>query len=133
MAAGEGSADTYAPYSAKNDSSAVRIAAMFVLPSLDLAFSWKRRKFGMAMAARIPMMATTIISSMSVKPPRRVWSFVTDHFSLSLGRFDPVDRSPSGRTPAGTGARIPSRRDLEQPLCQFAGGGPVHRQLRDPT
>jgi hypothetical protein len=49
----------------------VRIAARLVLPSLDLAFSWNRRKFGIAMAARIPMMATTIISSMSVKPPLR--------------------------------------------------------------
>src|SRR5215470_6647676 len=93
-AGGDGSADTYPPYSAKYDSSAVRIAARFVLPSLDFAFSWKRRKFGMAMAARMPMMATTIISSMSVKPPRRVWSLVTDLFSLLLGRsFDPVDRS----------------------------------------
>jgi hypothetical protein len=25
----------------------------------------------------MPMMATTIINSMSVKPPRRVWSFFT--------------------------------------------------------
>src|SRR5262245_62139686 len=132
MAAGEGSADTYAPYSAKNDSSAVRIAAMFVLPSLDLAFSWKRRKFGMAMAARIPMMATTIISSMSVKPPRRVWSFVTDLLSLSLGRIDPVERCrPTEPRPD----RLPeSRRGAqEQPLCQRSRAVLAHRQLRGPT
>ena len=50
----------------------MRIAARFVLPSLDFAFSWNRRKFGIAIAARIPMMATTIISSMSVKPLLRL-------------------------------------------------------------
>ena len=31
-------------------------------------FAWNLMKFGTAMAARMPMMATTIISSMSVKP-----------------------------------------------------------------
>jgi hypothetical protein len=50
----------------------VRIAARLVFASPVLLRSWNCRKFGMAMAARIPMMATTIISSMSVKPRLRV-------------------------------------------------------------
>ena len=41
---------------------------MFTLPSELFDLSWKRRKFGIAMAARIPMIATTIMSSMRVKP-----------------------------------------------------------------
>src|SRR6056297_643693 len=41
---------------------------MFTLPSELLLLSWKRRKFGIAIAARIPMLATTIMSSMRVKP-----------------------------------------------------------------
>jgi hypothetical protein len=41
------------------------------LPSLLFARSWKRWKFGMASAASTPRIATTIISSISVKPRRR--------------------------------------------------------------
>ena len=45
--------------------------------------SWKRRKFGMAIAARMPMIATTIISSISVKPPLRfAGSFIMMVLSL---------------------------------------------------
>ncbi len=53
---------------AKAGEGKVNLAAMFTLPSELRAFSWKRRKFGMAIAARIPMIATTIISSIRVKP-----------------------------------------------------------------
>jgi len=41
---------------------------MLVGTSLYLARSWYFMKFGMAMAARMPMIATTIMSSTSVKP-----------------------------------------------------------------
>src|SRR5690242_7015922 len=44
------------------------MALRAVFASDCLALHWNFRKFGMAMAARMPMMATTIISSMSVKP-----------------------------------------------------------------
>jgi hypothetical protein len=58
------------PNSEKYPSSATRIAERFDLASLALERSWKRRKFGIAIAARIPMIATTIMSSMRVKPWR---------------------------------------------------------------
>src|SRR3954470_12113261 len=61
---------TYFVESAKNDSSAVTrlrrsdfIAAMY---AFDLVFA----NFGIAMAARMPMITTTMSSSMSVKPRR---------------------------------------------------------------
>ena len=61
---------TYFVESAKKDSSAVTrlrrsdfIAAMY---AFDLVFA----NFGMAMAARMPMITTTIKSSMRVKPLR---------------------------------------------------------------
>jgi hypothetical protein len=40
----------------------------FAFASLVFDRAWNLMKFGMAMAARMPMMATTIISSMRVKP-----------------------------------------------------------------
>ena len=43
-------------------------AFRFAFASLCLARAWNLMKFGMAMAARMPMIATTIISSMRVKP-----------------------------------------------------------------
>src|SRR4051812_4976272 len=66
---------TYFVESAKNDSSAVTrlrrsdfIAAMY---AFDLVFA----NFGIAIAARMPMITTTISSSMSVKP-LRAWFFM---------------------------------------------------------
>ena len=48
--------------------SAVNAAFRFALASLCFERAWNLMKFGMAMAARMPMIATTIISSMRVKP-----------------------------------------------------------------
>src|SRR3982750_1147742 len=47
---------------------AVNIALVFAFASLCFERAWNFVKFGMAIAARMPMIATTIISSMSVKP-----------------------------------------------------------------
>src|SRR4051812_38127071 len=47
---------------------AVNIAFVFAFASLCFERAWNLVKFGMAIAARMPMIATTIISSMSVKP-----------------------------------------------------------------
>src|SRR5438067_8414212 len=41
---------------------------MFAFASLCFERAWNLTKFGMAMAARMPMIATTIISSIRVKP-----------------------------------------------------------------
>src|SRR5437868_3692744 len=46
----------------------VKSVLRLALASDCLARAWKRRKFGMAMAARMPMIATTIINSIKVKP-----------------------------------------------------------------
>src|SRR6476659_5175736 len=70
----------YAAESAKYDSSAVtrlrRSDFMAAMYAFDLVFA----NFGIAIAARMPMITTTIRSSMSVKPRRRllriVWSRV---------------------------------------------------------
>src|SRR3954471_15518308 len=55
-------------FSAENAFCAVNIALRFAFASLCLDRAWNLTKFGMAMAARMPMMATTIISSIRVKP-----------------------------------------------------------------
>jgi hypothetical protein len=44
------------------------MAIKFVLASDCRDFIWYCKKFGMAMAAKIPMIATTIINSMRVNP-----------------------------------------------------------------
>ena len=48
--------------------SAVKEALRFAFASLCFDRAWNLMKFGMAMAARMPMIATTIISSIRVKP-----------------------------------------------------------------
>src|SRR5436305_13976553 len=55
-------------FSAEKAFCAVNIAFRFAFASLCFERAWNLTKFGMAMAARMPMMATTIISSMRVKP-----------------------------------------------------------------
>src|SRR5581483_8182618 len=55
-------------FSWKNAFWAVKMAFRFALASLCFDRAWNLMKFGIAIAARIPMIATTIISSMSVKP-----------------------------------------------------------------
>src|SRR5262245_13354296 len=50
---------------------AVNEAFRFAFASLCLDRAWNLMKFGIAIAARMPMIATTIISSMRVKPLRR--------------------------------------------------------------
>src|SRR5438067_2428511 len=47
---------------------AVNEALRFAFASLCFDRAWNLMKFGIAIAARMPMIATTIISSMSVKP-----------------------------------------------------------------
>src|SRR2546428_13296138 len=46
------------------------------------AFSFVFANFGIAIAARIPMITTTINSSMSVKPLRFIWDSLLWEFSL---------------------------------------------------
>ena len=48
--------------------SAVKAAFRFAFASLCFERAWNLMKLGMAIAARMPMIATTIISSISVKP-----------------------------------------------------------------
>ena len=50
---------------------AVNEAFRLAFASLCLERAWNLMKFGIAIAARMPMIATTIISSMRVKPLRR--------------------------------------------------------------
>jgi hypothetical protein len=52
----------------RSDSSALKRPFTLVGSSPNLARSWYLRKLGMAMAARMPMIATTIMSSIRVKP-----------------------------------------------------------------
>src|SRR6266704_360629 len=47
---------------------AVNEALRFAFASLCFDRAWNLMKFGIAIAARMPMIATTIINSMSVKP-----------------------------------------------------------------
>src|SRR2546421_11388574 len=47
---------------------AVNEALRFAFASLCLDRAWNLMKFGIAIAARMPMIATTIISSIRVKP-----------------------------------------------------------------
>src|SRR5436305_4158250 len=55
-------------FSAEKAFCAVNIAFRFAFASLCFERAWNLTKFGMAMAARMPMIATTIISSIRVKP-----------------------------------------------------------------
>src|SRR5881398_1029574 len=48
--------------------SAVKAALRFAFASLCFERAWNLMKLGMAIAARMPMIATTIISSIRVKP-----------------------------------------------------------------
>ncbi len=58
----------YLSFSWKYAFMAVNEAFRFALASLCFERAWNLMKFGMAIAARMPMIATTIISSMRVKP-----------------------------------------------------------------
>ena len=53
------------------------------------ARAWMFAYSGMAMAARIPMMATTIMSSMSVKPRwlPSIFRFLCQKLSISISPF----------------------------------------------
>src|SRR6266404_8457735 len=55
-------------FSWKNAFCAVKTALRFAFASLCFDRAWNLMKFGIAIAARMPMIATTIISSISVKP-----------------------------------------------------------------
>src|SRR6267142_1918546 len=55
-------------FSWKNAFCAVKMALRFAFASLCFDRAWNLMKFGIAIAARMPMIATTIISSISVKP-----------------------------------------------------------------
>jgi len=55
-------------FSWKNAFWAVKMAFRFAFASLCFDRAWNLMKFGIAIAARMPMIATTIISSMRVKP-----------------------------------------------------------------
>src|SRR5471032_3262744 len=67
--------------SAKNDYSAVTMLRRSDFIAAVYAFVFVLANFGIAIAARMPMMTTTINSSMSVKPRRAV---------LFMGRFHSV-------------------------------------------
>jgi hypothetical protein len=109
------------------------MAARFVLPSPALAFSWKRMKLGMAMAARIPMMATTIISSMSVKPPRRFLRRMLFMVGVLLvgGRLRDRSALPRDcvRTVSGPAPPYGVRRGDEATDVPSARRRSLHRQL----
>src|SRR6266850_3223804 len=55
-------------FSWKNAFCAVNTALRFAFASLCFDRAWNLMKFGIAIAARMPMIATTIINSISVKP-----------------------------------------------------------------
>src|SRR5712671_2669694 len=62
----------YVPESEKNDSSAVTRFRRSDFIAAVYAFVFVLANFGIAIAARMPMITTTISSSMSVKPLRLV-------------------------------------------------------------
>ena len=72
--AGIGAAPQKLPFAPKKAISFFTIASTLVIASLRRERHWYCENWGMARAARIPMIATVIISSISVKPPRRVRS-----------------------------------------------------------
>src|SRR4030095_10794763 len=90
------------------------MAAMLVLPSLVFALSWNRRKFGIAIAARIPMMATTIMSSMSVKPLLRLRIVFTWDLPVWCSGRRRVPPEPPSQGSLRLGADL-RRRILEHP------------------
>src|SRR6266542_4586240 len=67
-------APVYLSESAKYASSAVTKLRRSDFIEAMYAFSFVFANFGMAMAARMPMMTTTIRSSISVKPLRFIWT-----------------------------------------------------------
>src|ERR1700716_34949 len=66
----------YVPESEKNDSSAVTRFRRSDFIAAVYAFVFVLANFGIAIAARMPMITTTISSSMSVKP------FLTEFFMI---------------------------------------------------
>src|SRR5437763_8521654 len=65
--------------------SAVKAALRLALASLCFERAWNLMKFGMAIAARMPMIATTIISSISVKPLLNFFMVIPSPFGFRSG------------------------------------------------
>ena len=89
----------------------MRIAARFTLPSDVLDLSWKRRKLGIAMAARMPITATTIISSISVNPALRrpVWGSVNPALRRPVwGSVNPGSATAGAEHALLSAPRVPS-------------------------
>src|SRR5712672_3001798 len=70
---------------------AVNEAFRFAFASLCFDRAWNLMKLGIAIAARMPMIATTIISSMSVKP------FCSFFIVVLLGLANRVQKQGRGR------------------------------------
>src|SRR5512136_1642696 len=79
----------------------LKMAVTFVGSSANLVRSWYRMKLGMAMAARMPMMGTTIMSSIRVKP-FSCFFMVSPRACGSEG----VAWSPSDGVPGARGDRL---------------------------
>src|SRR5512145_2367142 len=86
---------------------------MLVGTSEYFARSWYFMKFGMAMAARMPMIATTIMSSISVKPLAAFLVMVTAPLSRQWRRRDarvqPLPLRRDGEAPSTGGASAGER------------------------
>src|SRR4051812_20832177 len=123
---------TYFVESAKNDSSAVTrfrrsdfIAAMY-------AFDLVLANFGIAIAARMPMITTTMSSSMRVKPLR--WSFMgsagreerSDHAVRGQSnRRQPAVVATVGQGNARTGRSLSAPRSLRALECRHRADASV--------
>src|SRR3954468_17033419 len=83
---------TYFVESAKNDSSAVTRLRRSDFMAAMYAFDFVFANCGIAIAARMPMMTTTIRSSMSVKPRRERFFMVC----LRMGREEGEGKSSGG-------------------------------------
>src|SRR5258708_33935075 len=93
--------------------SAVKAAFKFALASLCLERAWNLMKLGMAMAARMPMIATTIISSMRVKPLARV--FMKQSNQAVQGRLNPSAPPLSPHSPHDRARRQAGQREPGDP------------------
>src|SRR5713101_9906999 len=94
--------DEYRSFSWWNALIAVKDAFRFTFASLCFDRAWNLMKFGIAIAARMPMIATTIISSMSVKPCSAsscefpLWTFV-DAASFTHGNLSTMGQDQERR------------------------------------
>src|SRR5712671_284595 len=95
----------YLSFSWKYAFMAVNEAFRFAFASLCFDRAWNLMKFGIAIAARMPMIATTIISSMSVKP------FCSFFIVVLLGLATAVQKQDMGRPveDGNSGACAPRR------------------------